>query len=199
MAFMETADIMLLIIQQLDAAFLRWSNEWVFMRSWWDVLIVFNVEFLGYWVLAGLLAFGVLALLPRFASFRRKNWEIIAVAFAAGLIARFGITDLIRAFYNQPRPFEIFPDLKQLVYHDGGGAFPSGHATFFFAVATVISRYYPKTSLLFWGAALSLSSARVAAGLHWPSDILGGAVIGIAVGLTTHWLVKKYLKPKPVA
>lgn len=40
---------------------------------------------------------------------------------------------------------------------------------------------------------------RVVAGIHWPSDILGGAVIGIAVGLLTHQLARKYPKPQMAA
>lgn len=122
---------------------------------------------------------------------------MIFVALVTGLVARFGITELIRAFYNRPRPFEILSDLKQLVFHDGGGAFPSGHAAFFFAIAAVVSRYYPKTSILFFLAALNLSATRVQAGLHWPSDVVGGAMVGIAVGFLAHWLAEKYFKSKP--
>lgn len=177
------------MIYNLDIVILKWLNSWAFWRPWADAGIVFRAEYLGYLILAGLLAFGALAFLPRFSHSRRKNWEIIVVALAAGLIARFGITELIRAFYDRPRPFEVLADLKQLIYHDGGGSFPSGHATFFFALAAVVGHYYPKTSLLFWAAALSLSFSRVVAGLHWPSDIVAGAIIGIAVGhlLPTLW------------
>lgn len=184
------------MLYQYDLALLRWANSWVFWKPWADTLTVFRVEWLPWWVVAGLLAFGALAFLPRFSRFRRKNWEMVFAALSAGLIARFGVTELIRAFYNRPRPFEILADLKQLVFHDGGGAFPSGHAAFFFAIAAVVSRYYPKTSILFFLAALNLSAARVQAGVHWPSDILGGAAIGIAVGLTTYWLAKKYQNRK---
>ncbi|MDP3727351.1 MAG: phosphatase PAP2 family protein, partial [bacterium] len=72
----------------------------------------------------------------------------------------------------------------------------SGHAAFFFALAAVVGRYYPKTSVLFYAAAFSLAVSRVVAGIHWPSDILGGAVVGIAVGLLTHSIYRKLGKPK---
>lgn len=196
------------VVQQFDTALLRWTNGWVFQKPLWDAGIVFRVEFLGYWVLAGLLAFGVLALLPRFSQLRKKNWELVGLAFAAALAARYGVVELIRAFYNRPRPFEILPDLNQLLpfphtvlgtSYNGVGAFPSGHAAFYFAIAAVISRYYPKTSFAFFAATISLSFARVVVGLHWPSDIIAGAAIGIAIGFLTHWLAKKYLRPKPAA
>ena len=183
---------------EIDVALLRWLNSWTFRRELWDALIVFGVEWLPYWFVAGLAAFGVLALLARYRKYLRRNWEMICLALAAGFITRFGITELIRVIFDRPRPFEVLPDLNLLIRHDGGGSFPSGHASFFFALAAVIGRYYPKTSVLFYAAAFSLTGARVVAGIHWPSDILGGAVIGIAVGLLAHQLIQKYLKPQMV-
>lgn len=166
-----------------DLTILQWMNGLAVGNEFLGTLIIFFVEWLPYWFIAGLFAFGVLALLPRYRKHLRRNWEMVSVALVAGLIARFGITELTRFFYDRPRPFEILPDLHQLVFHNGGGAFPSGHASFYFALAAVIGRYHPKTSILFYIAAALLTFSRVAAGIHWPSDILGGAVIGIAVGL----------------
>ncbi len=185
------------MIYNFDVTVFRWLNSWAFWREWADAAIIFRAVFLGWWVLAGLLVFGVLALLPRFRHLLRKNWEMIGVTLAGALVARFGIVELIRAFYNRPRPFEVIEGINQIFSHAPGGSFPSGHAAFYFAIAAGVSRYYPKTSVLFYAAALSISISRVAAGIHWPSDILGGAAIGIAVGLAIHWLYRKYLKPKP--
>lgn len=196
------------LVQELDTALLRWSNSWVFWKPWADAGIIFRVEWLPWWTVAGLLAFGALTFLPRWVHLRRRNLEMVAVASASALIARFGIVELVRFFYDRPRPFEVLPNFNQLfpspltafgVPYNEVGAFPSGHAALYFAIATIVARYYPKTSTLFFAAALSLSFARVAAGLHWPSDILGGAAVGIAVGLATHWIFQKYLKPKPAA
>ena len=183
----------------LDQQIFRWLNGWVFWHEWTDAAIIFRAVFLGWWMLAGLAAFGALALLPIFRHLLRRNWEMVGVSLAGALIARFGLVEAVRYFYNRPRPFEILPDINQLIFRDSGGSFPSGHAAFYFALAAGVSRYYPKTSLLFYGAALSLSINRVAAGLHWPSDIVGGAIIGIAVGLLTHAAYQKLRKPKPAA
>ena len=192
-------------IRIFDTVVLHWANSWVFWKPWVDALSVFRVEWLPWWVALGLFAFGFATLLPfsiifpSFLSLRRRNWEMVFMALAAGVIARFGFVELIRAFYNRPRPFEIIPDLHFLVSHDSGGSFPSGHAAFFFGIAAVIYRYYPKTSIVFFLTALNLSLARVQTGLHWPSDILGGAIIGIVMGFLAHWIVKKCLKPKTAA
>ena len=184
------------MFQELDIIIFRWLNAWVFWMPWADVGIVFRAVFLDWWVLAGLFAFGVFTIpplatvFPSFRQFRRKNWEMIVVVFAGALVARFGVVEIIRFFYDRPRPFEVFTDINQILFHEPGDSFPSGHAAFFFAIAAGVSRYYPKTSVLFYAAALSISLNRVAAGIHWPSDILGGAVIGVAVG----YLISRYFR-----
>ena len=189
----------------LDTTLFQWLNSWAFWRSWMDTLIVLGVAFLGYLMLAALFAFGMAtlapfsAIFPSFRPFRRKNWEMVFTALASALVARFGVAELIRFFYDRPRPFEALSGVHQLIFRDGGGSFPSGHATFYFAIAAVVSRYYPKASIIFYLAALNLSVARVQAGVHWPSDVLGGAVIGIAIGLLTYAIAQKFLKPKPAA
>ncbi|MBI4132081.1 MAG: phosphatase PAP2 family protein [Candidatus Sungbacteria bacterium] len=186
----------MLMLYQYDLALLLWLNSWAFQSERWDTLVVFLVEWLPYWFIAGLVAFGVLAFLPRYRESLRRNWEIIFVAFGAGIISRYGAAEIIRAFYNRPRPFESLTELNELVLHDGGGSFPSGHASFYFALAAVISRYYPRTSILFYIAAILLTGARVAAGIHWPLDILGGAVIGITVGLLVHSILAEIFRKK---
>ncbi len=190
------------MIYDFDVAVFRWLNLWAFWRPLVDALIIFRAVFLGWWMLAALCAFGVFTIpplvnvFPSFRALRKKNWEMVGLALLAALVSRFGVTELIRFFYNRPRPFEVLSDAHQIVFRDGGGSFPSGHAAFSFAVAAVVSRYYPKTSILFFLAALNLSVARVQAGLHWPTDILGGATIGIIVGFLVVSFSRWYSKEK---
>ncbi len=145
-----------------------------------------------WWVGIGILAFYVLG--------RDKKHELLmlAHAFAGAVLARFVFTEIIRFFYDRPRPFDAPAEalakagvkIVQLIPHAGGGSFPSGHAAFFFALATGVFFYRKWWGVLFYAAALLISFSRVAAGLHWPSDILAGAVIGIL----SAWLVKILLK-----
>lgn len=181
-------------IQQLDIALLRWANNFVFQGEYSDTLIVFFVEWLPYWFVVGLAVFAVLALLPRYRRFLRWNWGMVATALAAGLIARYGAVELIRAFYDRSRPLEALADINQLLRHSPGHSFPSGHAAFFFAVAAVIGRSYPKTSIAFYIAAILLTFSRVIVGFHWPSDIFGGAMIGITVGLISQEMIRRFSK-----
>ena len=120
---------------------------------------------------------------------KRELWMIIQ-SFASATVARFVFTEIIRYFWNRPRPFEVLQNVNQLISHETGGSFPSGHAAFFFALATGVFFYKKWWGVLFYAFALAIGLGRIATGLHWPSDILGGAVVGIF----SAWLIKILLK-----
>ena len=83
------------------------------------------------------------------------------------------------------------------VLTDSAWSFPSGHATFFFAMATAIYLYNKKWGIWFFVGAILISIGRVIAGLHYPSDILGGAIIGAFVAYVTFYVAQK-LYPKAI-
>lgn len=170
----------------LDIYIFNWFNSWAGVRPLWDAAIIFRATYLWYMVMAAVAAFVAVTFFRKFREYRRRNTELLLLAFISAFVARFVVTGLIHILYNRPRPFEVLSGVRQLVNHDIGGSFPSGHASLAFAVATAVSFYYPKTSILFFLAAISIGIGRIAAGVHWPSDILGGA----AVGIVTAWLVR---------
>ncbi|MBI4059620.1 phosphatase PAP2 family protein [Candidatus Giovannonibacteria bacterium] len=150
----------------------------------YEFLIIFLAKYLG-WVLGLGLA----------ASLIRANSSRIMVieAFLSGAVARFGFTEIIRYFYNRPRPFEV-KDITPLISHDPGGSFPSGNATFFFAFATTLLFYDRRWGAVFFVGAILMGAARVLAGVHWPSDILGGAAVGVLTSCIVNFLLKNYWK-----
>ena len=180
----------------MDTAFFNFLNGFGGKWQFFDTVVIFKAEYLGWWMLAGLGAF-----LISQVYFRRRRFvstwtfhvqvQMVLVALVSAFFSRFFITDLIRFFYDRPRPFETM-DIYQLVAHGAGSSFPSGHAAFFFALATGVFIYYRKWGILFYLFALAMGISRVIAGIHWPSDILGGAVIGIASAYFVNYLFLKY-------
>lgn len=175
------------LINWLDISTFVWLNSWVGFSDFIDWTIKFRATHLLYVVVFAIMVFLVASFFPRFREYKRKNLEFFTLAFSSAILARFVFTELIRFFYERPRPFEVLGAVKQLVEHPAGGSFPSGHAALSFAVATAVSFYYPKISILFFIAALNIGLARVAAGVHWPSDILGGVLVGIGAAWLTRW------------
>ena len=89
----------------------------------------------------------------------------------------------MRYFYYYPRPFVIFQDVNQLLLHEQTGSFPSGHASFYFALAMGVYLYNKKLGKIYFILAFLISFARVFAGIHWPFDIAGGLAVGVGITL----------------
>jgi undecaprenyl-diphosphatase len=62
-------------------------------------------------------------------------------------------------------------------------SFPSGHTATSFACATVLAALVPRAAPAFYALALAIGYSRVYVGVHWPLDVVGGAVLGIATAL----------------
>ncbi|KKT92358.1 MAG: phosphoesterase PA-phosphatase-like protein [Candidatus Jorgensenbacteria bacterium GW2011_GWA2_45_13] len=104
------------------------------------------------------------------------------------LLSRGFFTEVIRFFYTHPRPFDALGFTPLIP--ESGNSFPSGHAAFFFALAAAIWYCNRKWGWWFLGLALLNGVARIFVGVHWPSDILGG----IVVGFVSLWIVLKLIK-----
>lgn len=164
----------------------------------YEFLIIFLAKYLG-WIL-GVSAVIIFlwpfrsSLIPAFArasAGRRANGSRVVEAFGSAFVARFGVAEIIRYFYGRPRPFQT-GDFLPLIPHEGGGAFPSGHAVFLFALATSVFIYNRRWGMVFFVGAFLVGAGRVLAGLHWPSDILGGAVVGILTSIFVNYLFRRY-------
>lgn len=162
------------LFQQIN----NFAGRWRFL----DGLGVFFAEYFQYLIMAGLLTFWFLG---KTNEEKKKNRVMVVMALASAFVARYIFTDLIRFFYFRPRPF-LAHQAFQLINHNPTGSFPSGHAAFFFALTMVVYEYNKKAGHWFLFGAFLLSLARIFAGVHYPLDILAGAIVGIFTG----WLIK---------
>jgi undecaprenyl-diphosphatase len=120
--------------------------------------------------------------------FWQKKKEILS-AFFAGILA-YILASILKIFIHLPRPFDAFSNVHALI-PETGFSFPSGHATFFMALAVSIFFYHKKAGYWFMFFALLIGLARIIAGVHFPVDILGGFILGGVVVFLV-----KYLLPK---
>jgi membrane-associated phospholipid phosphatase len=106
------------------------------------------------------------------------------------------IATALKYSINRPRPFVTYTYLQNIA-EGGSPSFPSGHTTDAFALATSISIAYPKwyviTPCYLWASAVAYS--RMDLGVHYPSDVLGGMIIGSGSAFLCYqaqkWLSKK--------
>ncbi len=156
-----------------------------------DKLVVFLAEYLQYF-----LVFGFLLFLYFCRSSNLQKIHILWMTLLSASIARIGIASLIRYFYHRPRPFLTLESNKLIsesawFYSDYEWSFPSGHSAFFFALATMIYCYNRKWGVGFFIAALLMNVSRIIAGVHYPSDILGGMCVGVLTSVGLYWIVEK--------
>ena len=107
---------------------------------------------------------------------RHEAWLICAALGPIAIVLNYGIKLLVR----RPRP--VLEGLPPLGGAPSSLSFPSAHALSSFAVATAMYRVDPATA----GAlviALAISLGRPYLGMHYPSDVLAGAVLGVLLGL----------------
>ena len=149
-----------------------------------DAAVVFFADYLQYALLAIFILFLYLGNYQN-----RQKLQIFLTVSVSMLIARFGVTNLIRFLYPRPRPF-IDYQVNQLI-PEGINGFPSGHAALFFALAAAIYFYNKKWGAWFFTAAVLMGLARVTSGVHYPLDILGGAAVGILSAFAVFYFVRK--------
>lgn len=97
---------------------------------------------------------------------------ILSVAVADQLSHR-----LLKETIQRPRPYEALADVRQLV-GSGGGSFPSNHAMNSAIIAVILSTFFPRMRGIAWAYAAIIGFSRVYCGVHYPSDVLGGYLIG---------------------
>ncbi len=111
----------------------------------------------------------------------------ILVLAAEGLA--YGAQAALKPLFNRPRPYQTYPDLRTpngVLEHDLL-SFPSGHAAVSFAAATALADYNPALAWPAYGLAALISYSRIYNGMHYPSDVLAGALVGFGVGKFTRW------------
>ncbi len=157
-----------------------------------DSLIVFCADYLAYILGAMFFAFLYFSKYPW-----RQKIEMFSVAVVATFLSRGVITEVIRLFIHRLRPFA---DPAMLSVHqlltDSAWSFPSGHSTFFYGLSTVMYLYNKKWGIGFFIVTAIITFGRVAAGVHYPSDIIGGALIGVCSAFIGYYGVRRFLAPK---
>ena len=109
----------------------------------------------------------------------RRPW-LLVLLLACDFVAD-GLSLALRQAIGRDRPPLVYPEPKALVAVPHTGAFPSGHASSAFACATVLAWASPRLRIPVFVLAAAIAWSRVYVGVHWPLDVLGGAVLGVLV------------------
>lgn len=180
--------VSLVIIFGLVAISLVWSvgqriDVWVFLyfnmhgrrEPWLD------------WMMLGLtqIGSGIFAMTIAIMFFISGN-HLLAYEFALGTLTLWMVVELIKVLVHRRRPYIGLENSRIVGSPASGCSFPSGHTSQSFFTVTLLSHYYQVSFplwLLMITLALFVGITRIYVGMHYPRDVLGGAILGTAWGL----------------
>ncbi len=154
--------------------FMRWANSW-----WSTSLLDHIIPWLTY------LGSHVAVILFIFFGFiiTKQRRVLTSLLFLYGI--QLAIVYSLKFLIRRERPFHVLEEMASK-WSGGPGeildpSFPSAHAALSFMMATVLSHWFPRYRWGFYLAALFIGWTRIYLGLHYPTDILAGALLGYGV------------------
>jgi undecaprenyl-diphosphatase len=108
------------------------------------------------------------------------------------------VTAVIGKLVDRPRPFVAHHQIHAFLAHAPDPGFPSDHTTAAFAIAAVLLLVLGLRTLPVLVAAIALGASRVVVGVHYPGDVLAGALIGCAAAIVVWLVVRRLLVSAPV-
>ena len=139
----------------------------------------------------------LIGLLLYLLSSKENTKIVIGVLFAITISDL--VLSILKGAYFRPRPYQtLTPNLplNLPLGQDEGSSFPSGHATRAFAVAALITMQKGKKYSLLLLLSVGVAVSRVIVGLHFPSDVVGGGFLGIALAVASVAFLSRYVYPR---
>ncbi len=125
--------------------------------------------------------------------FIRRTRKAGILILAAMLITFLTGELVIKNIVMRPRPCTAFPDIPLLIPRPGSFSFPSGHSASSFTAAVMLFLFHKKWGCAALALAVLIAFSRVFLFVHYPTDILAGAILGTVLALITYRLLQRPL------
>lgn len=167
---------MIKYLQSIDIKVLNWINvKW--RNKWFDRLMPMITA-------AGNL--GIIWIVISVFLISKKDYRILGNMIIVGLIITTIVGEgIIKNVVRRKRPYHGDDNRKLLISKPITYSFPSGHTASSFAVAAIFIKTDNAASFGIITLATLIAFSRIYLGVHYPSDVLGGAIIGFICGMVT--------------
>jgi undecaprenyl-diphosphatase len=129
----------------------------------------------------------ILALLGK-GPLRIAGWQCLATLVTSHIAVHY-----LKKVFTRPRPFLNIPDIHTFSNRLYDYSFPSGHTTAAFSIGLTLSILFPMFSFVFIALALFVGISRVYLGVHYPTDVFVGMIIGIFFSVINHMTINQWL------
>ncbi len=126
----------------------------------------------------------------------RRRPDVLLLVVGADAAAQLSAYAL-KALVGRDRPPVHHPRPRPLVHVPHSGSFPSGHAATSFACAAILASAEPRLTAPFLVLAAAIAFSRIYVGVHYPLDVVGGAVLGLAVATALRRLAGRLRRAAP--
>jgi undecaprenyl-diphosphatase len=135
-----------------------------------------------------------LVVIAEFWFLRQRERFITALCAIAASAGAWLVNQGIGSVYFRPRPFVVLAEMHKLISKSvDEKSFPSDHATIAFALAVSVLLVNPRWGTVLMVIAFVIALGRVYVGVHYPADVLGGAIVGCASALAVHYTTHRLL------
>jgi len=176
------------LIINLDTTIFYWLYGFAGRSAFGDSIIVFFGEYLSYIILFVFVCFALRSYLMGGLS----RMQPYLYAIFASIMSNVLVVGPVRFFVERSRPF-ITHNLPHLL-ENTSNSFPSGHTITIFSLATATYFFNKKLSYFLFISGLLIGMGRVMGAVHYPSDILGGIILGVITGTLIYKFCVKVFK-----
>lgn len=162
-------------LYSIDVAVFRFCNQSISclpLDHFFGMITNVNNWMIAYIIIAGILLI---------KGGKKERVALLLTLIMIAMTDQFGYK-VLKEFFHRPRPFQALQGVLLPSGEAGTYSFPSNHALNNFAIATLFSILYPGYRYALFITASLIAFSRVYLGVHYPSDIIGGALIGSSFG-----------------
>lgn len=163
--------------ERFDDKFIELINRR--MRNKYFDYIMLKITNLGGALFSSLILFILLL-------FGSRRYKLIGVEMFFALTISQIIVHSLKRILSRERPYKILEQLNTFGINLKDYSFPSGHSAASFSIATTLALNVPKLSALVFIIAIIIGISRIYLGVHYPTDVAAGIVIGFSISLILH-------------